>query len=127
MDRKTNPMTRISPLRPAVALAGAAILSFVTPALAQAPAAATGSNPLPEGAGRDTMIRVCSTCHAPELAATERHDAKGWTEVVQLMATRGAMASDAEFNEIVGYLARAFPASPVQPASSQGAPRPSTR
>ena len=109
------------------ALAAVALVALAAPALAQPPAASASSSALPTGPGRTTMVKVCSACHSPEIAATQRHDAKGWAEVVQLMASRGATASDTEFNEIIDYLARSFPATPATPVSSQGAHRPSTR
>ncbi len=65
---------------------------------------------LPPGAGRDVMIRVCSTCHDPELAADQQNDGAGWKALVDQMASKGADASDAEFAQIVDYLTRAFPA-----------------
>ncbi len=65
---------------------------------------------LPAGAGRDVMIRVCSACHDPELAADQENDAAGWKALVDQMASKGADATDAEFAQIVDYLTRAFPA-----------------
>lgn len=65
---------------------------------------------LPEGAGRDVMVRVCSQCHSPEIAAQQTHDADGWKEVVNQMASNGAKATDAEFDTITKYLTAAFPA-----------------
>jgi mono/diheme cytochrome c family protein len=66
---------------------------------------------LPAGEGRDVMIRVCSQCHAPEMAADQQLDAAGWKKVVDQMAANGATATDAELEQIVGYLAKAFPPS----------------
>jgi len=64
---------------------------------------------LPPGDGRAVMIRVCSTCHAPENAAGQQLDAAGWKDLVDQMASKGAVATEAEFDEIVRYLAGAFP------------------
>lgn len=64
---------------------------------------------LPAGAGRDVMIRVCSACHDPELAADQRFDKAGWKDLVDQMASKGANATEAEFAQIVDYLATAFP------------------
>ena len=61
-------------------------------------------------AGAETLQRVCSGCHAPELVADKRLDRAGWDEVVQTMIGRGAQASDAEAKAIVDYLARTYPA-----------------
>lgn len=65
---------------------------------------------LPDGPGRDVMIRVCSQCHDPELAADQQFDKAGWKDLVDKMASKGANATDAEFDEIVTYLSTAFPA-----------------
>jgi competence protein ComEA len=65
---------------------------------------------LPAGEGRDVMIRVCSKCHAPELAADQQFDEAGWKDLVDQMASKGAEATEAEFDQIVHYLATAFPA-----------------
>ncbi len=64
---------------------------------------------LPAGPGRDVMIRVCSQCHSPDVAADQQLDQAGWKELVDQMAGRGASATEAEFEEIVQYLAKAFP------------------
>lgn len=123
-------MTKSSIAR--LVLVGSSLLAGAAPA-AQAPAApapaaspAAGSSALPAGAGRDVVLRVCSACHAPDIVATQRHDAQGWAEVVQLMASRGANANEDEFNQIIDYLAKSFPASPATPASTQGGHSPST-
>ena len=57
------------------------------------------------------MIRVCSQCHSPDVAADQQLDPAGWKDLVDQMAGKGAAATDAEFDEIVRYLADAFPAS----------------
>ena len=64
---------------------------------------------LPAGEGRDVMIRVCSQCHEPEMAAGQQFDAAGWKSLVDQMASKGATATDDEFDQIVRYLANAFP------------------
>ena len=66
---------------------------------------------LTDGPGRDLMIRVCSQCHAPELAANQELDKAGWADLVDQMASNGATATDAEFEQIVSYLSTAFPVS----------------
>ena len=70
-----------------------------TPALAQ-----DDYKELPAGAGRDVMVRVCSQCHSPEIAAHQNLDAQGWKDLVNQMANNGANATDAEFDTITKYL-----------------------
>jgi len=78
-------------------------------ALASGPALADDFKSLPEGPGRDVMVRVCAQCHSPEVAAQQSLDAQGWKALVDQMANNGAQASDAEFNTIAKYLATSFP------------------
>ena len=95
-----------------VSFAAALVLMSVLPAEAQTPSAPTDEHAaLPAGPGRDLTIRVCSKCHSPALAADQQLDLVGWKIVVDLMASQGALGTDAELDEIVQYLANAFPAS----------------
>jgi mono/diheme cytochrome c family protein len=64
---------------------------------------------LPPGPGRDVMISICSSCHSPERASTEKHDRAGWEDVIGAMQSKGATVSDSEFDEIAAYLAQAYP------------------
>ena len=94
-----------------------AFLPFATAFVLTTALAATAQNgggqdshpKLPAGEGRDVMIRVCSQCHAPEQAADQQLDKAGWKELVDQMASKGAEATEAEFELIVQYLATAFP------------------
>jgi mono/diheme cytochrome c family protein len=81
-------------------------------AVAQTPAAppdAPGAK-LPPGDGRELVMRACSKCHVPDIVASQSLDGPGWKELVDQMASNGAQASDAEFDQIVAYLTKAFPA-----------------
>ena len=82
-------------------------LSLMTMAV---PALADDFKLLPDGPGRDVMVRVCAQCHSPEIAAQQKLDAQGWKDLVNQMANNGANATDAEFDTIAKYLATAFPA-----------------
>lgn len=77
--------------------------------LSAAPSLADDFKALPEGPGRDVMVRVCAQCHSPEIVATQALDADGWKALVDQMANNGANATDAEFDTITKYLATAFP------------------
>jgi quinoprotein glucose dehydrogenase len=76
-----------------------------------ASAPSSAQNHLPPGPGHDLTVRVCSGCHSPELAASQRLSAQEWNSLVQNMSARGAIATDEEFDQISGYLARSFPRS----------------
>jgi quinoprotein glucose dehydrogenase len=75
-------------------------------AMASVPSA---QNPLPPGPGHDLMVRVCSACHSPDIAANQHLNAQEWNGLVQNMSARGAVATDEEFDQITDYLARSFP------------------
>src|SRR3954471_10120231 len=94
-----------------VRILGAAVLFGLaaTPALTSA-CLADDFKSLPEGPGRDVMVRVCAQCHSPEIAAQQKLDAQGWKDLVNQMANNGANGTDAEFDTIAKYLATAFPA-----------------
>ncbi|RXH54641.1 PQQ-binding-like beta-propeller repeat protein [Granulicella sibirica] len=73
----------------------------------------------PPGPGRELMLRTCSGCHAAKVSANKRMDPKEWNDLVQVMAGRGAVATDEEFDAVAAYLAHAFPrtAPPPDPAA----------
>ena len=86
-------------------LLGLAAAPAVTPAWAD-----DDFKSLPAGQGRDVMVRVCSQCHSPEIAAQQNLDAQGWKDLVNQMANNGANGTDAEFDTIAKYLSASFPA-----------------
>ena len=63
---------------------------------------------LPDGAGKDTLVKVCSPCHQPERAASVRLTRDGWNEVLGDMVKRGAKASDEEMSQLLDYLSTHF-------------------
>ena len=84
--------------------------SLAVSAQTPAPADAEMGKRLPPGEGRDVVMRVCSKCHDPDLAADQQLDADGWKDLVNQMASNGAKGSDADFDQITAYLIKAFPA-----------------
>ena len=78
---------------------------------------------LPEGAGKETVQRVCgATCHGPELIMSRGRQRDQWTQVVTAMVTRGAKATDEELVQIVDYLAKTFPPNATLPPAPAGRP-----
>lgn len=63
---------------------------------------------LPPGPGRDTLLQVCSRCHAPENVIANRQDRQGWEDTLTKMSDYGAVASDDEFSAILDYLVKNF-------------------
>jgi competence protein ComEA len=65
---------------------------------------------LPAGAGKDTLVRVCSKCHSPDNVIANGQDRAGWEGTITKMAGFGAVGTDDEFTEILEYLVKNFPA-----------------
>jgi competence protein ComEA len=77
----------------------------------QQPAAQKEQYPeLPAGAGKDTLVRVCSKCHSPDNVIANGQDRAGWEGTITKMAGFGAVGTDDEFTEILDYLVKNFPA-----------------
>jgi|SRR5665213_3125058 len=99
-----------------------AIASWVVPAVAQQNAQPSPQKlqhtaepekypELPAGAGRSTLIRVCSKCHSPVQVMASGQDQQGWENTISKMATFGAVGTDDDFNVILDYLVANFPPS----------------
>ena len=61
---------------------------------------------LPDAPGKDVFMRVCGQCHAPEIVVVYDRSEASWDYTVHQMADNGADATDAEFEQIIDYLAR---------------------
>ena len=91
------------------ALAAGLLLTVVGAAVAQP--AMPGAELLPEGAGRDATLRVCTGCHAPDVIVNRVQKAAPWSDVVQAMVEKGAEATPEEVAQIAAYLKKALPES----------------
>jgi competence protein ComEA len=80
----------------------------------QAPAQKEQYPELPAGAGKNTLVRVCSKCHSPDNVIADGQDRAGWEETITKMAGFGAVATDDEFTAILDYLEKNFPANSGQ-------------
>lgn len=80
-------------------LAAVCLLAFAPPARAQQ---------LPDGPGKDTTVKVCGSCHAPERSASVRLTRDGWQDVIVKMVGLGAKGSDQELTAVLDYLATHF-------------------
>ena len=63
---------------------------------------------LPDGPGKDALVKVCVNCHEPNRVAAFRLTREGWEATVADMKWRGAKGTDEEFAAIVDYLAANF-------------------
>jgi len=65
---------------------------------------------LPEGPGRELILRACTGCHKADSFSAYRHTQDEYQSIVKRMATeRGAQASAKELDEIAAYLFQNFP------------------
>jgi cytochrome c5 len=76
-------------------------------------AASVQAKDLPDGAGKDLVMKVCTVCHELTRITSKKKTKDEWNDTVDKMAARGAKASDEEFDTIVNYLAKHF--GPEQP------------
>ena len=63
---------------------------------------------LPEGPGKDAVVRMCGTCHPVERAASVRLTREGWQDTIGKMMTLGAKGTDEDTKAVLEYLATHF-------------------
>ncbi len=56
---------------------------------------------LPPGAGKEPFERICSSCHALNVATQTKRTHAGWEGTVETMRGRGASGTEADFDRIV--------------------------
>jgi competence protein ComEA len=61
---------------------------------------------LPDGPGKATLERICSSCHGPEIVLGKKLTRDGWSQIVMNMIQRGAQGTDDEFADVVDYLTK---------------------
>jgi mono/diheme cytochrome c family protein len=82
-------------------LLGALLTAFL-------PAASVQAQDLPDGAGKELVMKVCAACHELTRITSKKWTKEQWNDTVDKMAARGAKASDEEFESIVSYLTKYF-------------------
>jgi len=63
---------------------------------------------LPNGPGKDVVLKLCRDCHDLDTVTTENRTKEGWKKTVAKMVDRGAEGTDEQFEIIVSYLAKNF-------------------
>jgi competence ComEA-like helix-hairpin-helix protein len=64
---------------------------------------------LPDGKGKDLILRACTGCHKPEEIAAYRFTKDEYHTIAYRMGDRGAQATRAELDLIADYLFENFP------------------
>jgi competence protein ComEA len=73
------------------------VLSFATDRAA--------AQELPDAPGKDMVVKLCSGCHEPTVVLTADLSVNGWPGEIQKMIGLGAQGTDAQFREVLNYLA----------------------
>jgi competence protein ComEA len=63
---------------------------------------------LPDGVGKETLQRTCTTCHDLSAVTSMAGTADIWQSVIDDMKSRGADGTDSDFRGIVAYLAKFY-------------------
>jgi competence protein ComEA len=82
-------------------------------AVALALFAGMGWAQLAEGPGQAEPERICKPCHELERSISIRQDRAGWQATMDKMVALGATGTPKEFDAVVEYLAKNFPAAEV--------------
>lgn len=80
-------------------IAFAAVLALASAAQAQQ---------LPDAPGKETVVKLCSSCHPPERGASVRLTREGWQDVMTRMVGIGMKGTDEELTAALEYLATHF-------------------
>lgn len=86
----------------------------ITMVLAQEPPAQQRAHPqqdttLPDGLGKDALLKTCGRCHSPNLVIANGQDRDGWENTITKMVSLGAVGTDEDFTAILDYLVKNFP------------------
>jgi competence protein ComEA len=69
---------------------------------------ASNSQDLPDGKGKDVVLKMCANCHEIERVTSSRFSRKAWADLVDDMVSRGAEGSDQDVTAVVSYLSRNY-------------------
>lgn len=84
-----------------------------TLAIACTAVVAVSTQELPEGPGRDLVVKRCVTCHEADLIAQQKLTRTGWSRSLDKMIRWGALVETAEREPMLDYLAARFTPHPV--------------
>jgi len=87
-----------------VGLKSLAVITFAATAAAQSPPPV-----LPEGQGKELVEAVCTACHTLERVVAKRATKAEWQDKVLEMLQEDPDITQQERDQIVEYLAKAFP------------------
>jgi len=69
---------------------------------------AASAQDLPDGKGKDATEKMCTACHGLDAVVNMHVNKDAWSDVVNDMKARGADGSNADFDQVIAYLAKYF-------------------
>jgi competence protein ComEA len=63
---------------------------------------------MPELPGKATTVKICTTCHGPEMFTTNHKNSNDWDQTITSMTEKGLAISDADYVTVLDYLSKAF-------------------
>lgn len=84
------------------------VISTLCMAAVAAAGAQTPSSKLTDAEGKAVFQRVCIKCHDLEGTIRSRNTPERWGQIIDDMASKGAEATDEEFDQILDYLSRNY-------------------
>lgn len=104
----TNPLVKIVLCLALFVSAIAATAAGQAPSSSATPSAPEESLTPEDQAARATFELVCGACHEAAVATTTFRTPQEWSELLDMMVSFGASASDAQFMQINRYLNRRY-------------------
>jgi quinoprotein glucose dehydrogenase len=101
-------LTHVEATRPLTSVPAGTSKPSVAPIAPAAPVQTSTPNELPPGIGREAVLKGCGGCHGIGQILSERRSRMEWSDTVVNMITQGAPVSEAEFDQVVTYLATHF-------------------
>jgi competence protein ComEA len=98
------------------------VSAVLTAAGRQDAAAPAAGSDMPDGPGKDVVVRACGVCHQPDRTASLRLTRDGWDELIGEMVKRGAKLTDAEHAQVLDYLSTNFLGEAPHPINLNTAP-----
>ena len=98
-------------MNPRILMAAAAValcLSVAAAAMAQG-----SSDGLPDGPGKDLILRSCTMCHSAAQIVYKPRAPDDWTDLIGKMVDRGAALTPEEQDAVYAYLVKNFGVKPA--------------
>ena len=68
------------------------------------PCQAFGEDSLPEGPGKEIVLKKCQACHDLDLISAQRGSKDKWTGIMEAMVDNGLVISEKEKSQVLEYL-----------------------